>query len=380
MTQPDTKYLNSLKARYAKASKKERSKILDEYVATTGYHRKHATAVLGGKRQRVKRPIRRPRRKRYTDEDARAVLALAELFNHICSRRLRVAMNNELAKLRQRGFLDVCPECYERLQHIRPATMDRLRARYGRRRGCTRGFTKPGTLLKSQIPVRTWAEWNEDRPGFCKLDLVDHSGGNSRGDHAWTLIFTDIKTTWTECVAVRNKAQTHVFAAIQRVRVRLPFPLLGIDSDNGSEFINDELYRYCQREHITFTRSRAGRKNDDAHAEQKNWSVVRRAVGYERYDTPRQLLLLNRWHSVLRLYTNFFIPAMKLVRKERQGSKVKKVYHEPQTSYARTLASPEVPDEDKEELRAAYQQLDVVQLRRQIDQLLDQLSSQSEDE
>jgi hypothetical protein len=175
--------------------------------------------------------------------------------------------------------------------------MDRLRARYGRRRGRARGFTKPGTLLKSQIPIRTWAEWNEDRPGFCEVDLVDHSGGHSRGDHAWTLIFTDIKTTWTECVAVRNKAQTHVFAAVQRVRRRLPFPLLGIDSDNSSEFINNELYRYCQREHITFTRSRAGRKNDNAHVEQKNWSVVRRAVGYERYGTPEQLYLLNRYAS-----------------------------------------------------------------------------------
>ena len=380
MTQPDTKYLNSLKARYAKASKKERSKMLDEYVATTCCHRKHATAVLSGKRQRVKHPIHRPRRRRYTDEDGRAVLALAELFDHICSKRLRAAMNNELAQLRQSGFLDVRPECYERLQHISPATMDRLRARYGRRRGRARGFTKPGTLLKSQIPVRTWAEWNEDRPGFCELDLVDHSGGNLRGDHAWTLIFTDIKTTWTECVAVRNKAQTHVFAAVQRVRRRLPFPLLGIDSDNGSEFINDELYRYCQREHITFTRSRAGRKNDNAHVEQKNWSVVRRAVGYERYDTPEHQYLLNRLYSVLRLYTNFFIPTMKLVRKERQGSKVKKTYDKPQTPYARVLASPEMSDEDKAELRATYQALDVVQLRRQLDQLLDQLLSQPADE
>ena len=380
MTQPDTKYLNSLKARYAKASKKERTKMLDEYVATTCCHRKHATAVLGGKRQRVKHPIHRPRRRQYTDEDARAVLALAELFDHICSKRLRVAMNNEVAQLRLSGFLDVSAECYERLQHISPATMDRLRIRYGRGRARARGFTKPGTLLKSQIPVRTWAEWNEGRPGFCEVDLADHSGGNPRGDHAWTLIFTDIKTTWTECVAVRNKAQTHVFAGVKRVRRRLPFPLLGIDSDNGSEFINNELYRYCQQEHITFTRTRAGRKNDNAHVEQKNWSVVRRAVGYQRYDTPEQLHLLNRFYSVLRLYINFFIPTMKLLRKERQGSKVKRVYDKPQTPYARTLASPEVSDEDKAELRATYQALDVVQLRRQLDQLLDQLLSLPADE
>jgi hypothetical protein len=376
--QPDKKYLASLKARYAKANKEQRGKILDEFVATTGCHRKHASAVLTGKRQRVTHPIRRPRRAIYTDEDGRAIVALAELFDHICSRRLRVALDNELLRLHQNGFLDVSPECYARLQCVSPSTMDRLRARYGRRRGKARGFTKPGTLLKSQIPVRTWAEWNEDRPGFCELDLVDHSGGNTRGDHAWTLTFTDVKTGWTECVAVRNKAQKHVFAAIQLVRERLPFPLLGIDSDNGSEFINDELFRYCQQEHITFTRSRAGRKNDNAHVEQKNWSVVRRTVGYRRYDTFHQLYLLNRVYSVLRLYVNFFLPVMKLVKKERHGSKVKKVYDDPQTPYARVLASPDVSEENKGALRIAYQSLDVVQLRQQIDDLLEQLNQPAE--
>jgi hypothetical protein len=380
MTQKDTKYLASLKARYAKASKKERSQILDEYVATTGCHRKHAIAVLSGRRQRVKRPIRRPRRAIYTDEDARAILALADLFDHICSKRLRVAMDNELPRLRLCGFLDVSPESYARLQRVSPSTMDRLRRRYGRRRGRSRGFTKPGTLLKSQIPIRTWADWNEDKPGFCEMDLVDHSGGNTRGDHAWTLTCTDVKTGWTECVAVRNKAQKHVFAAIQRVRGRLPFPLLGVDSDNGSEFINDQLYRYCQREHITFTRSRVGRNNDGAHVEQKNWSIVRRTVGYRRYDTFRQLHLLNRLYSVLRLYVNFFLPVMKLVKKERHGSKVKKTYDDPQTPLARVLASPDVSDENKNALRTAYQELDVVKLRQQIDDLIEQLWSQSEEE
>jgi hypothetical protein len=380
MTQKDTKYLASLKARYAKASKKGRSQILDEYVATTGCHRKHAIAVLSGRRQRVKGPIRRPRRAIYTDEDARAILALADLFDHICSKRLRAAMDNELPKLRLCGFLDVSPESYVRLQRVSPSTMDRLRRRYGRRRGRSRGLTKPGTLLKSQIPIRTWADWNEDQPGFCEMDLVDHSGGNTRGDHAWTLTFTDIKTGWTECVAVRNKAQKHVFAAIKRVRERLPFPLLGVDSDNGSEFINDELYRYCKRERITFTRSRVGRKNDGAHVEQKNWSIVRRTVGYRRYDTSHQLHLLNRLYSVLRLYVNFFLSVMKLAKKERHGSKVKKTYDDPQTPFARVLASPDVSDENKNALRTAYQELDVVQLRQQIDDLIEQLWSQSEED
>ena len=373
MSQSDTKYLASLKARYIKATKKERSQILDEYVATTGCHRKHAIAVLKGKRQRVTHPIRRPRRRYYTDEDKRAVQALAELFDGICSKRLRVALDSELTKLYETGFLAVSSECYGHLKEISPATMDRLCAGREQRAGKSRGFTKPGTLLKSQIPVRTWAEWSEDRPGFCEIDLVDHSGGNTRDDHAWTLNFTDIKTQWTECVAVRNKAQRYVFEGIGRVRERLPFPLLGIDSDNGSEFINDELYRYCQQEQITFTRSRVGKKNDNAHIEQKNWSVVRRAVGYHRYDTPKQLDLLNQLYEKLHLYVNFFLPVMKLVEKVRDGSKVRKVYDQPQTPYARVQNSPDVSVEAKVKLQATYQKLDVVQLRRQIDDLLDQL-------
>jgi len=226
-------------------------------------------------------------------------------------------------------------------------------------------------LLKQRIPVRTWADWTEDRPGFCEIDLVDHSGGQiTRGqEHAWTLCFTDIKTGWTECVAIRNKAQVHVFAAIRRVRQRLPFPLLGIDSDSGSEFINDQLYRYCLKEEITFTRGRAGRKNDNAYVEQKNWSVVRRAVGYGRYDSPEQLALLDALYTQLRLYVNFFLPVMKLKQKERLGSKVKRLYDDPQTPYARLLASDDISEEDKAELQEAYGYLDLLALRRRIDEL-----------
>lgn len=234
MSQTDEKYLARLRARYRKANKKERSAILDEYVKTTGYHRKYAIGVLRGKRKRAKHPVRRPRRAIYGDQEARALLTLSDLFDAICSKRLRAALDVELPRLHETGFLQVSPECYHKLMQVSPATIDRLLAR--RRLGVakSRGFTKPGTLLKDRIPIRTWADWNEDRPGFCEMDLVDHSGGRIiRGaDHAWTLCFTDVKTAWTECVAVRNKAQVHVFAAIQDARQRLPFPLLGIDSDN----------------------------------------------------------------------------------------------------------------------------------------------------
>ena len=375
MGQTDDKYLALLKARYRKASKKERSAILDEYVRTTGHHRKYAIGVLSGKRKRAKHPVRRPRRTIYGDEEARALLVLSDLFDGICSKRLRAAMNIELPRLYEKGFLHITPVCYQKLIQVSPATIDRLLT--GRRLQVrkSRGFTKPGTLLKHHIPIRTWADWTEDRPGFCEMDLVDHSGGIViRGaDHAWTLCFTDVKVTWTECVATPNKAQVHVFDAICRARERLPFPLLGIDSDNGSEFINDQLYRYSVQERITFTRGRAGKKNDGAYAEQKNWSVVRRAVGYYRYDTPQQLDLLNRLYAVMHFYVNFFLPTMKLEEKSRLGSKVKKVYDEPRTPYARVLESPHVSEEHKAQLRETYEVLDLVSLRQQINDLQSQL-------
>ena len=375
MGRTDDRYLAQLKSRYRKASKKERSAILDEFVKTTGYHRKHAIAVLNGRRERVQGPIRRPRRRVYGAEETDALAVLATLFDHVCSKLLRAAMDVELPRLYESGVLQVSSDCYEKLLKISPSTMDRLRAGPQRSPGKRRGFTKPGTLLKERIPIRTWAEWTEDRPGFCEMDLVDHSGGIViRGaDHAWTLCFTDVKTAWSECVAVRNKAQIHVFAAIQQARQRLPFPLLGIDSDNGSEFINDQLYRYCVQEKVTFTRGRAGRKNDNAYVEQKNWAIVRRSVGYHRYDTPEQLKLLNSLYALLHLYTNFFLPVMKLQEKVRVGSKAKRIYDNPQTPYARVLASPLVSEEDKAELREAYSYLDLVQLRLRINQTLDQL-------
>lgn len=375
MSRTDGSYLSQLQTRYRRASKKEKSLILEEFVKTTGYHRKHATAVLNGRRERVRGPIRRPRRAQYGAEEADALVFLAELFDDICSKRLRAAIDVELPRLYQAGVLRISSTCYENLLQVSPATMDRLRVSYRPRQGQRRGFTKPGTLLKQRIPVRTWADWTEDRPGFCEIDLVDHSGGLvTRGrEHAWTLCFTDVKTGWTECVAVRNKAQVHVFAAIQRARQRLPFPLLGLDSDTGSEFINDQLYRYCLKEKITFTRGRAGRKNDNAYVEQKNWSVVRRAVGYWRYDSPAQLELLDRLYVRLHLYVNFFLPVGKLQEKVRFGSKVKRIYDDPQTPYARVLASPSVSEEDKAELREAYGYLDLIELRRSIDDLQVQL-------
>jgi hypothetical protein len=371
-TKPGAKYLAQLHKRYVKAGKRQKTAILNELVATSGYQRKYASLLLSGQRQwrDPQQPIRRARRALYTAEDQRALLDLVELFDAIGSKRLRVALNKELANLRRNGHLKVSPTCYHHLRQVSPSTMDRWR-RTARRPGRKlRGGTKPGTLLKHQIPIRTYADWDEKRPGFGEIDLVQHDGGNNKGDFACTLTSTDVVTGWTELAATPNKAQVHVFAALETERARLPFPLLGIDSDNGSEFINDELKRFCAREHIIFTRGRVGRKNDNAFVEEKNWSVVRRLVGYVRYDTPKQVAQLNALYRMYGLYFNHFLPVTKLVKTERHGSRVKKIYDDPKTPYQRVLDAPEVSDECKAKVRRAHAQLDVVVLKRQVDEVL----------
>lgn len=369
---PSEQYLNQLRKRYRKATKKQCGRILDEFVETTGYHRKHAIALLRGKRRHrnPKIPILHPRRRVYLAEDKRAILWLAELFNQISSKRLRVAMNVELDKLRQRHHLQVSAACFKRVKTISSSTIDRFRRTERRVVKGRPGGTKPGTLLKSQIPIRTFADWDDKRPGFTELDLVQHEGGNPSGFFACTLDVTDVSTGWTEMRAVPTKAQKHVFAALGYIRRELPFSLLGIDSDNGEEFINDELLRFCNDQQITFTRGRVGRKNDNAFVEQKNWSVVRRLVGYARYDTQHQVVQLNTLYAVYRLYVNHFLPVQKLVAKIRKGGKVKRVFDDPKTPYQRVLDSLEVSLNAKRKLRAIHAKLDVVELKRQMDELV----------
>lgn len=257
---------------------------------------------------------------------------------------------------------------------ISAATIDRLLAQDRRRlqiRGRSR--TKPGTLLKHQIPIRTFSSWDEGRPGFLEVDLVSHDGGHPVGDWIQTLSATDVATGWTETRACKNKAQVHVFAALLQIRRGLPFPLLGIDSDNGSEFINNQLLRYCEREEITFTRSRPYRKNDACFVEQKNWHVVRRTVGYVRYDTEEELTLLNELYSLLRLMTNFFSPQMKLKEKTRDGARVTKRYDEAKTPYQRLLNAAVLPEEDEERLAALYLSLNPVEVQRKIGRIQNRL-------
>lgn len=223
-------------------------------------------------------------------------------------------------------------------------------------------------MLKKAIPVRTYTPWDEDRPGFLEIDLVAHCGETAEGQFVNTLTCVDVSTGWTECLAVRQRNQQTVFEAIQAMRARLPFPLLGIDSDNGSEFINDLLYRYCLTEKITFTRSRPYKKNDQAHVEQKNWSVVRHLVGYDRFDSDAEHTLLQSIYDNLRFYFNFFQPVLKLTSKEQVDKKLIKRYDTAATPYQRVLNSMDISFETKARLTNLYVQLNPVQLRNRIDQ------------
>lgn len=364
------RYLEKLKVRYYGSKKKEKKIILDEFVKTTGHDRKYAIKLLRGWYKYKKEGFSRPHRV-YTQRDAAILEKVCDFLDWINSKRIKAGLVVAIDQLIAAGELHLSWQDRKRLLAISPATIDRLLTRHNRRpKHRSHSYTKSGTLLKSQIPIRTFADWNENKVGFCEIDLVGHDGGVARGDFSWTLNFVDVKSAWCEQIAVFNKAQKHVFAGIKTVRGRLPFPLVGIDSDCGSEFINNQLYRYSIQEKITFTRARPGKKNDNSYVEQKNDSVVRRWIGYGRYDTQEQVDTLNRFYELLRLYTNFFLPVMKLKKKVRIGSKIIKRYDRPKTPYARILGAKDVSGDIKKNLRDIYSGISLVSLKRELDLVL----------
>ena len=334
----------ALQGRYVKAGRPEKGQILDEFVAATGYHRKWALGLLRQGPPEARRG-RGGRPRVYSAVVVGALRQVWEASGELCGKRLAPFLDELVPALEAEDALVLDAAVRKSLMQMSAATIDRrLRPfRLQPRRGL--GTTKPGTLLKQQVPVQTYTPWDEQRLGFVELDLVAHCGTTTAGHYVNTLTVTDVATGWTECAAVWGKGQAAVCGALEQIRARLPFPLRGIDSDNGSEFLNAHLVRWCAQEQLTFTRSRPYWKNDQAHVEQKNWSVVRRLLGYDRYETEAELALLQRVYQGLRVWTNHWQPVLKLTGKERTGAKVRKQYDTAQTPYRRVRAQDDLaPD------------------------------------
>jgi len=370
-------YVEALRARYRRAGRQEKGRMLDEFTQVTGYHRKAAIRLLGRRPRGYTR--RRGRQRHYGQEVASTLRVVWEATDRLCSRRLHPFLPELVPVLERHGHLAMPASVRSQLLRLSPATIDRLlrpyRAKGGRRPFST---TKPGSLLKAAIPIRTFSEWDDARPGFLEVDLVAHCGETTEGFHLFTLSTVDVASGWVECQAVWGKGQERVGGAIHEIARRLPFHLLGLDSDNGSEFINHHLYAYCQRNQITFTRSRPYKKNDNAYVEQKNWSVVRRLVGYDRYSSRPALETLNRVYDLLRLYVNFFQPAMKLVAKTRHGARVHKVYDTARIPFQRLLEAGVLTESKQQELAATYNGLNPVLLLKQLNENLERLWSLAE--
>jgi hypothetical protein len=342
------------RGRYRQAGRAEKRQILDEFVAATGYHRKHALRLF----RQGPPPARaghggRPRR--YDAVVIGALREVAAASDWLCGKRLAPFLPELVPALEEEGAVSLEAPVRERLLAMSAASIDRhLRPFRLQRRPSGLSTTKPGSLLKQQVPVHTYTPWDEQRTGFVEIDLVAHCGTTTAGFYLNSLTVTDVATGWTECVGVWGKGQAAVFTALEQARARLPMPLLGIDSDNGSEFLNAHLVRWCEHEQLTFTRSRPYWKNDQAHVEQKNWSIVRRLLGYDRYESKAALAALLAVYAVLHLWINHWQPVLKLVAKERDGAKVRKRYDLAQTPYCRVLAWEGLTAEAATRLRAEH--------------------------
>jgi hypothetical protein len=358
-----------MRERYVVASRREKSRLLDEAVTMTGYHRK---ALIRGWRSERRRQRRRGGRPvRYGPAVIRALVAIWTAAGYPWSVRLKALLPVWLPWARRR--LALTPPVETALRAISARQMDRVLApqkRAIRRRQY--GRTKPGTLLKHHIPLKT-DRWDVTVPGFTEIDLVAHSGDRADGEFIHSLNLTDIHTTWVETRAVMGKSQVRVQEALEQLRQALPFALQGIDADNGSEFINAHLQAYCRRHQLQFTRGRPYKKDDNAHIEQKNWTHVRKLLGYVRYDSEAALTAINTVYADLRLLQNLFLPSVKLQRKERVGARVRRRYDAPQTPLDRVRACPEAAAAAVAALVRRRDQLDPFALAARIDRALERL-------
>jgi hypothetical protein len=363
-------YLAQIYQRYRRARKRLKSKILNELCKVCGYNRKYAirklaTGLLDDKARPPKKPRGRPR-KRLAGHVLEVLKAVWERSHYPWSVRLTVILRLWMPSIRQRFSLTDAEQRV--LVSVSASTIDRaLRAHRQKVKRRLYGLTKPGRLLRHQIPIRT-EHYPVDGPGWAEVDTVSHSGNCAEGDFANSVNLTDIDCQWVETRAVKGKGETAVFNALQDMRQMLPFALLGLDSDNGGEFINHHLVGWCTAEKIQFTRSRPYKKDDNAHIEQKNWTHVRKLIGYDRYDTDEAVDALNDlYKNELRLWMNLFQPCVRLVKTIRRGSRLKRVYDAPQTPLDRLIASGKGDRLKIAHLKAIRKRTDPIALSETID-------------
>jgi hypothetical protein len=369
-------YLRVMWQRYQRAGRRERSALLDEVTRVCGYHRKYAIGLLS-RAAPPRPPMRRVVRRRPTYAEP-VIRLLAEIWaasGYLCGMRLKAALPHWVPWLKRHTA--VPPTLEAQLRRISPRQIDRrLREQKRRIKRRLYGTTRPGSLLKQQIPIKT-DHWDVTKPGYLEIDLVSHSGASATGEFLHTLDCVDIHTTWVERQAVLGKGRHGVVQAMTTMEQQLPFLLRGVDSDNGSEFINEHLWAFCQNRPagrtVQFTRSRPYKKDDNAHIEQKNWTHVRKLVGWERYDTGEALTALNTLYAALRLFQNLFQPSMKLICKVRQGSRLIRRYDRPQTPLERVRACPDADPQKVAALTRLLETTDPFVLSRRIDRHLEQL-------
>lgn len=365
-------YAAAIRRRYLKGTKAEKSTILNEFCKATGYHRKSAIRLLRCESKPSGK--RRGRPPEYGPEVARALRVPWEATDRICSKRLAPFLPELVPALERHGELKVSAQVRSKLLRVSPSTIDRLLAR-ARQEDVRRPKTslRSSSALRAVIPIRTFGDWKDVSVGFLELDLVAHCGRSTQGFYLCSLVAVDIVTGWTVCAPVWGKGQSRVGSATDWLRRQLPFPLLGIDTDNGGEFINQGLWDYCHRHNIKFTRSRPYKKNDQAHVEQRNWTAVRRRVGYDRFSSKAAYSLLEQLYQLTNLHTNYFQPTCKLISRERIGAKVQKKYDIAQTPYQRLLKTGVLDQARQQVMAAHYRSLNPAELRRRIYETLEAL-------
>ncbi len=356
--------------RYKEETRKQKSVILNEFTASTGYARKYAIHLLLHPKIPPAKTIKRQRLRFYGKVVQEALLVAWASANYIASKRLAPFLEELVPALERHGYLNLSEEVRTQLISISPATIDRILQPWRvneKKRGIS--MTRSGKLLKNQIPVRTFADWKEKVPGFFEADLVAHCGWSMEGAFLYTIVLTDIATGWVECLPLLHRSSQSVIHAIDQVRKLIPFPILGLDTDNGSEFINHDMINYCEREEITFTRGRAYKKNDQCFVEQKNGVVVRQLVGYDRFEGQQAYRQMAELYRAVRLYINFFQPSMKLHHKKRQSAKVNRVYDTAKTPFQRLRTAEVLTTESLDKFDFINKALDPVRLLKQIESL-----------